>query len=792
MNEIKIYLKPSGSTAELYKDFNLYQESYRNVQISIYVPTAILYKNADNTFLNTVKTGAIITAPNGAKVPTVSYNAAYVKTVVYNKIEYAVYTQLMPKEFALYAGTQIIVCNVINIDNADPSTPKIIAVTTSQRAPLVVLESAYLSNDEPLDPTEAEVIEGLINDLQKRLDDGTFAARAIYAWNSEYTYGAGELVFYPDKGEYGVFLKSLTADNKTLPYTDGVLNEEYWQLISDFNILTDLYTLKPDMLAAVAETQAQANAAAQSANNATTQANAAEKSALNAENAAQRIESAAAYLESVQNGETAVPKAISDGNGENIAEHFTEIEELIPSTTTPENQLADKAFVNSSINAMAAFYITYNAEGNAFPTRADLLNATTFYSGGKERIPTQNDYAIVLEDESQPQGVDGSYPTTRYSYQGGSYPDGQWDFQYAVNNTSLTQAQVDAINSGINNTLVAQITTNKNDIATKASTAVATQTSNGLMSAADKTKLDGVGASDVTGVKGNAETKYRVGNVNLTPEDIGAVNKSGDTMTGALQVNAPIIGYNYINNHSAPAFILDKVGSYASGIGASGEADIIKFGAVKAFNEPEWQDDYKQKWSFNGEIIADGGQMTGELTIKDGNQSFNARGYYNNTPTIQYNNSFKSGFYESSWAQDDKCIVSGENNDKFVLQYDYSSGLHVRVSNNGNEVINTIILNQDGELVANNGYKIFQGSYADKYIRFANGIQICWGDQNTKSTINFPSPFANTNYYICTSQSGGTRNTYGNINTENATTSSIYVYQNDGVRCDWIAIGRWY
>lgn len=32
MNEIKIYLKQSGSTAELYKDFNLYQGSYRNVK----------------------------------------------------------------------------------------------------------------------------------------------------------------------------------------------------------------------------------------------------------------------------------------------------------------------------------------------------------------------------------------------------------------------------------------------------------------------------------------------------------------------------------------------------------------------------------------------------------------------------------------------------------------------------------------------------------------------------------------------------------------------------------------
>lgn len=69
---------------------------------------------------------------------------------------------------------------------------------------------------------------------------------------------------------------------------------------------------------------------------------------------------------------------------------------------------------------------------------------------------------------------------------------------------------------------------------TRASTSVATQSANGLMSASDKIKLDGLGTGNVTGVKGSAETVYRTGNVNLTPADIGAVNKAGDTMTGQL------------------------------------------------------------------------------------------------------------------------------------------------------------------------------------------------------------------------------------------------------------------
>lgn len=46
----------------------------------------------------------------------------------------------------------------------------------------------------------------------------------------------------------------------------------------------------------------------------------------------------------------------------------------------------------------------------------------------------------------------------------------------------------------------------------------------------------------ITGVKGNAESSYRQGNVNLTPANIGAVNKAGDTMTGPLTMDSSLFG----------------------------------------------------------------------------------------------------------------------------------------------------------------------------------------------------------------------------------------------------------
>lgn len=145
-----------------------------------------------------------------------------------------------------------------------------------------------------------------------------------------------------------------------------------------------------------------------------------------------------------------VGQATNDSTGTNISEQFSDINSKIPSTASEENQLADKAFVNSSINAVAAYYITPTASGDeAFSTHSALINATTFYNGGQPRVPTQNDYAIVQADETQTADASGKYPTTRYSYQGGTYPNGAWEFQYIVNNTTLTNAQLNAINSGI-------------------------------------------------------------------------------------------------------------------------------------------------------------------------------------------------------------------------------------------------------------------------------------------------------------------------------------------------------
>lgn len=139
-----------------------------------------------------------------------------------------------------------------------------------------------------------------------------------------------------------------------------------------------------------------------------------------------------------------------------VADKVTIIEAEIPTAASADNQLADKAFVNSSINNMAAFYVTSDAAGDAFATKA-ALDGGPWYFQGTERTPTTNDYALVMDDETH------DNKTTRYMYDGSI-----WAFQYVLNNTAFTQAQIDALNSGITAALVASIGDKANSATTLA------------------------------------------------------------------------------------------------------------------------------------------------------------------------------------------------------------------------------------------------------------------------------------------------------------------------------------
>lgn len=109
---------------------------------------------------------------------------------------------------------------------------------------------------------------------------------------------------------------------------------------------------------------------------------------------------------------------------------------------------------------------------------------------------------------------------------------------------------------------------------------------------------------------------------------------SGGTLTGKLQVNDIIYGHRYTKKNDAPAFVFDKPGAGLTGIGAHG-TDTIYFSAVTNDGNFNWNNDYKQKWVFNGAVtattvtadyfngLAANSQKLGGYSLTNGNNYFN-------------------------------------------------------------------------------------------------------------------------------------------------------------------------
>lgn len=81
-----------------------------------------------------------------------------------------------------------------------------------------------------------------ISSLQKRLNNGIFAARALHRWSPTFIYGLGEITFEPNAGQFGAFVQSLVEDNDYPPYNEnGELNTRYWQEVISFDHIADDY-----------------------------------------------------------------------------------------------------------------------------------------------------------------------------------------------------------------------------------------------------------------------------------------------------------------------------------------------------------------------------------------------------------------------------------------------------------------------------------------------------------------------------------------------------------------------
>ena len=128
-----------------------------------------------------------------------------------------------------------------------------------------------------------------VSDMQTALQNGDIFSRGFVGWNPTYTYGAGEVTFYPDIGTYGAFVKSVQAGNTNhAPYTDGAVNSAWWSEVVNFNTVTD------DFFAEIKAAQTAAEAAQSAAETAQGKAEDAQAAAEEAESAAQTQAQAAA------------------------------------------------------------------------------------------------------------------------------------------------------------------------------------------------------------------------------------------------------------------------------------------------------------------------------------------------------------------------------------------------------------------------------------------------------------------------------------------------------------------
>lgn len=158
---------------------------------------------------------------------------------------------------------------------------------------------------------------------------------------------------------------------------------------------------------------------------------------------------ASAVQESLNKADAALPKAGGTMSGA-IAMGSNKITGL--ANGTADGDAVNLGQVSGLISTNTAFF------RGSFASKAALLAVAWQTSDpSASYYVTNNDYAVVLDDESQ------SDECWRYVYVAGT----GWQAQYRINETPLTPAQLAALNSGATAALIAQITANQTAIAGK-------------------------------------------------------------------------------------------------------------------------------------------------------------------------------------------------------------------------------------------------------------------------------------------------------------------------------------
>jgi len=142
-----------------------------------------------------------------------------------------------------------------------------------------------------------------------------------------------------------------------------------------------------------------------------------------------------------------------------VGEALALINNVISTSASSTNKLLSESEINQKIALIEAnqLYKT-NAQGS-FATKAELLAATAFFdAAGNKVTPTKNDVVYVLADE------DHNNKTAKYEYVSISGTTITWGFVIAFTDLQLTEAQQNAIDSGITSEKIAEIDESLSDL----------------------------------------------------------------------------------------------------------------------------------------------------------------------------------------------------------------------------------------------------------------------------------------------------------------------------------------
>lgn len=213
MLTIKWYLAANGSTQVLDKNFPVYQGQYQNILLNIFVPTSLLAPNFTvyaNEYQNVVtpyvagtgvKVGMVVTDRDGSYIKCKDYFCRYIKTLVKDNVEYALFERKLPQEFTLYAAYGVsaaqMIANVVNVQYGQITSASATS-TNSTLAPTVDLTVL------------ASKVPAVSQNYTFTYHIYTSTAQGVTGWylNSEYVH----------LSDYGITLSNIAspADNDTI------------------------------------------------------------------------------------------------------------------------------------------------------------------------------------------------------------------------------------------------------------------------------------------------------------------------------------------------------------------------------------------------------------------------------------------------------------------------------------------------------------------------------------------------------------------------------------------------